>query len=565
MGGIIDLQTALGSILAKTIDEMSPRFDLGPTNAMRKLADDLARRRALRKERTASPILTERMERAVRHFLNGGDAEDFRTLRHACLGATHYLAKERLVLIADRRALDAVLVAVERYVRERRRFRRLYDCLLRAYLGADRQAKWFASPAAAQGNERLRAFLAASLDDVRKSEPVPEWVQTLASHPEVLSSDPGRRFADGLLAGNPTEFADLSRSLHLTGEAWLATEVVRSAKDVAVSKEHTAFGAHIPALLKVAAEPRFASLRDDVYATVVDRYAAIPGRPIHTHLRDALVAAWRNPWLPLNDSAWGRVSSDARAMVAGWLKQHVIRQFFELLADDWRQDRSRFEFWSQYHEQMTDVYIALGNDAYYSREPELVKLRKDLDGRLLRLNASPDTINAFVMFIDDHVVVEFSQKGNAAYRYDRRSSPVDGAQHVFTVSQLKRADIGNQMRHIGARGLTWQQRFALALGLDAVTRSARVSNQATAPSRAWQQQSPLQPRISEATRATSQPAAPSIDDVSRLAFRHRLRWDNHRARGGNVWVYTSDEDPEISRQLKAWGFAYKPGKGWWRE
>lgn len=391
MADIIDLQAALRSILDKTIAEAPTRFDPGPTNAMRKLADDLARRRALRKESKLSPALAERMERAVRHFLNGDHAPDFRTLRHACLGATHYIAKERLVLIADRRVLDAVLVAVERYVGEPRRFRRLYDRLLRAYLGADRQAKWFTNAAAAQGNERLRAFLAARLDDVRKSEPAPEWVRTLAVYPEVLSKDPGRRFADGLLAGNPAELEEVSRSLHLTGEAWLAAEVVRSAKDVAVSTEDATFRARIPTLLKVASEPRFASLRDDVYAALVNRYAAIPGRPIHTELRDALVAAWRNPWLALNDSAWGRVSPEARKMVAGWLKQEVIRQFFEVLSDDSGQDRSRFAFWSQYHERMDDVYIALGSNAYDSKRPDLVKLKKDLEGRLLRLNASPDT------------------------------------------------------------------------------------------------------------------------------------------------------------------------------
>ncbi|HEX5959519.1 MAG TPA: EH signature domain-containing protein, partial [Hyphomicrobiaceae bacterium] len=340
-----------------------------------------------------------------------------------------------------------------------------------------------------------------------------------------------------------------------------------------VSKEHTAFGAHIPALLKVAAEPRFASLRDDVYATVVDRYAAIPGRPIHTHLRDALVAAWRNPWLPLNDSAWGRVSSDARAMVAGWLKQHVIRQFFELLADDWRQDRSRFEFWSQYHERMHDVYIVLGSAAYYSNRPDLVKLRKVLDGRLLKLNASPDTINAFIMFIGKDVIVEFSQTANAAYRYDRHNAPVGRAERVFTVPQLKRKDIGTRMLHKGAHGLTWQQRFRreLGLGSDASPSPSHRSqygapaDHVAAPRQTWQHRAQsARPSSSPATSPMPKTASPSLGDVAEFARKRSLKWENLRPRGGNVWVYAGGDDLAISRQLKAWGFAYKQGKGWWR-
>jgi hypothetical protein len=431
-----------------------------------------------------------------------------------------------------------VLAAVELCIGEPRRFRRLYDCLLRAYLGADRQARWFANAAAAQGNERLRAFLAARLDDVRKSEPAPEWVQTLVSYREILSLDPGGRFAKGLLAGNPAELEEVSRSLHLTGEAWLATEVVRSAKEVAVSKEDAAFRAHIPTLRKVAAEPRFASLRDDVYATLVNRYTAIPGRPIHTDLRDALVAAWRNPWLERNDSAWGGVSPAARKMVAGWLTLHVISQFFEVLSDDPGQDRSRFAFWSQYHERMDAVYIALGSSAYHSSRPDVAKLKRELEGRLLRLQSPNPSLNAFIMFIGSQVVVEFSQYGNSAFRYRRADAPIDGTTDQIPIGQLRRAPLGIRMIHSAARGLTWQQRFAQELGLGSNV-------------------------LSQHSDAT-QTASPSFTQIDAFVWEHRLRLENLWPKGGNIWICASNEDPEITRRLKAWGFAYKQGKGWWR-
>src|SRR5690606_6571392 len=129
---------------------------------------------------------------------------------------------------------------------------------------------------------------------------------------------------------------------------------------------------HISALLNAASDVRFQPIRDDIYEGLITRYAAMKSPSIHPELRDALVAAWKNPWMSRNDGAWGRVPDNARNMVASWLKLELIHQFFEVLSDEGRQDRRRFEFWRTYHEQMDDVYFALGSNAYSSRNPDLV-------------------------------------------------------------------------------------------------------------------------------------------------------------------------------------------------
>lgn len=180
-------------------------------------------------------------------------------------------------------------------------------------------------------------------------------------------------------------------------------------------------------------------------------------------------------------------------------------------------------------------------------------------------------INAFIMVIGNYVIVEFSQRANAAYRYDLHSSPIGGTQHVFTMSQLKRRDLAKRMVHNTAQGLTWQQRFARELDLNSDAHSAtsarspngRVTDRGA--DQGWRQRSTLHQPSPGPTRARVAAVSPSIDDVSRFAYRHGLRWDNHRERGGNVWVYTRDDDPQISSQLKAWSFIYKHNKGWWRE
>jgi hypothetical protein len=571
MADVIDLQVTIEKLNAAALARFRPE----PADDMKKLAEHLARQRAQRQSRAPSPTLVERQEAAVRRFLRGDGAPDFRTLRYACLGSTHYIAKDRLVLLADQRALAALLATVAQYTGEPRRFRRLYDWLLRAYLNVERHEPWFASPAASRGNERLRAFLEASFDSVRKSEPAPEWVGTLASFPEILSSDPGRRFAQGVLAGDPRDLDDACRSLRVTGTSWLALDAVGSATAEAVSSDHATFVAHIPTLLIVVAEPRFATLRDEVYAALVTRYAAMPDRPVHATLRDALVAAWKNPWLKQNASPWGRVTEDVRKMVGGWLKLDIIQQFFEVLSDDKRQDRSRFEFWSRYHERMDDVYIALGSAAYYSNSADLMKLRQALEGRLLKLNnAGPDT-NAFIMFMGDAVIVEFSQRANAAFCYALRHAPVGPYDRAVTIAQLKRGDVATRMIHGRAGGLSWQENFAR--GLHLASRSQQVAvhwpppsaaiDQVAAPRQTWQHRTSSPRADSGPGKLPSRsptPTSPSLGDVAALARKHNVEWENLRPKGGRVWVYTWDDNPEIGRQLIAWGFAYRQGKGWWR-
>ena len=93
---------------------------------------------------------------------------------------------------------------------------------------------------------------------------------------------------------------------------------------------------------------RFRFLRDEIYSTLLDRYAQLANPVVNPELRDAVVASWKNPWLPLNASAWGRVTPTAKQMVTSWLKLELIHQFFEVLSEDGRQDKRRFEFWRGY-------------------------------------------------------------------------------------------------------------------------------------------------------------------------------------------------------------------------
>jgi hypothetical protein len=527
--------------LARINAEALARFITPSPSPMAAVAATLADRFATIVHRAPSADFGLRLTAALTKFRNGNRNEvDFRTLRLLCHGCCHYVETDRYVLIGDAEALRSLFGHVAGYAHERRRFRRLVDGLIRAYLGVNRASGWFRNAAVDEGNEALRTFLDGTFDDIAALDPRPDWVLAVVTYRQVLSPDPGQQFAQGWLDGRIQEFQDMAQRLGLSGTAWLITETMRSALRLAVKMPDKQFTPHVPAFLAAAIEPRFQVLSNEIYARLLNRYGELANPTVHPTLRDAVVGAWKNPWLALNDSAWGRVTPKARQMVTSWLKLELIHQFFEVLSEDGRQDKRRFEFWRGYHERMDDVYFALGSRAFNSTHPDSIKLKAALDGRLFELTGTEADTNAFIMCMGDTVVVEFSKHGNAAYRYHRDQLPLDVSHRTISIGVLKH-DKEGQMRHAAAQGLAWQERFAQALGAGQSQRRAR-------------QLIPAEP-------------ATFVDQSANIvafADKYNIAFDDRRADGGSLWLRTDDANGIFSVQFTAWGFKYSAGKGWWR-
>ena len=54
-------------------------------------------------------------------------------------------------------------------------------------------------------------------------------------------------------------------------------------------------------------------------------------------------------------------------------------------------------------------------------------------------------------------------------------------------------------------------------------------------------------------------------ELEKFAENWKLKIEDHRLKGGALWVTADDRTSAVSYALKAWGFRYKTGKGWWRE
>jgi hypothetical protein len=194
------------------------------------------------------------------------------------------------------------------------------------------------------------------------------------------------------------------------------------------------------------------------------------------------------------------------------------------------------------------------------RRQEYLDFRRNASGRLLGLGGvTPSKNNAFLMKIGEHLVVEFGQTGNACYVYQWKRLPailhsqLDGRVHrpSIDIADLKRQDLGDRHYHRDSRDETWEEKFDRWVP---VTERLRPDPVRTLP--------PPNPKDNA---YTSSGALFSRLDFERHVSRFKLSVDDHQKKGGSLWVRVDNSDPKICYPLRAWGFVYKPGKGWWKE
>jgi hypothetical protein len=254
------------------------------------------------------------------------------------------------------------------------------------------------------------------------------------------------------------------------------------------------------------------------------------------------------------------------------LKVRLIRDFFDLLSEDRSADGRRLNYWLRFEPMIEDMWFVLGSDAMNDRRKDYVDFRSRAKGRLLDLvGSTPTPNNAFLMRIGEYVVVEFGLSGNACFAYKYSELAPDIKRRLGSEVYRPQMDIASlkvrghkpRLIHMGR----WESEFDTVLcplfGFRPPPKGGPGQRSGVGPRGVVVVNQP-KPVVSTAS-ATRSKALFSRTEFEIFASRHRLVVEDFLKKGGSLWVRKDDSDDKVSSGLRAFGFTYKPSKGWWRE
>lgn len=491
----------------------------------------------------------DQMQTAIAGFLTTSNLGNFRDIRLVSYGAATPLGAYQIRLIEKKDHFPKLLDVIDDYRDRPRIYRRLYRGLLASYFNYDPKAPYAKDTGPANWN-RLRHYLNDYITHIQAEGITPDWVVTLQEHRNLLTDDPCSQYAQAFLDGANDVFNDVEKQFgFVAGSSWVTRAVIAACIDAAIRLSDREFKRYLPELLKLLGNPRHATLLNPGLAKLLDRYANTQPLILHPELRNFAVAHWKNPWLQINRDRWALVSETARKMVTDWLKLDLIQSFFELLSADGSNDTRRLDFWIRYVDQITDMYFALGRYAMTNQDASFVTLRNKMAGRLLKLSGTGRENNAFIMTINDYVFIEFGMQGHAAYIYREYPFELDGV-HDINLNALKDMSVNIERLHhrdnVHNYNL-WEQRFNDHLSQKFGIRLSKTG------------------KIPELSRSGSYYTASNATNIKTFCQAFKLGTEDTRPSGGYFWILADDQTASINQQLQAWGFAYRPGRGWFRK
>lgn len=532
------------------------------------LNDEIERLKRLLGDAGSDRPPNDRMKEAVATFRRTGELTNLGQARLTCFGCIERFAPSQPLLIEDAEAFPILLTEVDKYSREPRAFRRCYRGLLDSYFQYE-QDKVPPSSAGGENWHRLQAYLEARLGNIRGDGTEPDWVAAIDEHRNLVGKDPVARYGAALLRGNTLDFESVTSRLTIDADSWVLRKVVLAQVRAAIGQSDEQFRQFVDGLLTLLGEHPLQ--RDEGLGLVLDRYAAMHSRPEHVRLRDAAIDAWGSPWMTTRDAAWQRVKPESRAMVHGWLNLKLIQQFFDVLSEDRHTDQRRVRFWKKYHQQIDEIYFALGPTAANSRSADIRQLRKDMGPHLLWLRGGGADNNAFIMRIADYVIVEFGLSGNACFIFRSDDLPFQlRGELAGDRTELKHDSRKERLLHMDGGYEKWEGKFESTLG--------RLGIRPQAHARAQRVYEPPQVRVPEPTqreqtseRRRAETTKPTQRPYSRQALRelseaHGLQIKDMTQVGGRLWVFKAPKSGAIADQLTAWDFRWANAKnGWYRD
>lgn len=551
----------------------------------------------------------DQLQAALVRFAKTADVSSFTELKYVCYGSTVPVGRDGWRLIDRQSLFSSLLEQVNQRAQQPKQFRRCYQGLLSGYFGFERNLD---KPGDADNRwVFLRTYLADRLDVLRDASlqraQMPDWLNVLSEHRNLLTEDPCSRYADALVREDQSELQRVCTGLGISSNSWVWEEALMAYVVRVCESEDAAFRKCMKAVLELVngnTPMRLPSaLATRATAMVVTRYAKCVDHPEHPVLRDTCVELIGNPWL--KRTSWDALVNHepARLMVNSWLKQRLIRDFFELLAADGAADLRRLEYWLKWEPQITDMWFVMGTEAMANTSDEFKELRKRMAGRDRRLVDNNHLNNAFVMRIGPLLVIEFGVTGNACYVFAASDFRANLEQKVFRLAELKqRVGVAARLSHMSS----WEYRFDVDIGrllrrtpehqghlsytheIDNVRQHQR---QAAHPARTtpaetlsaettlsapavrlsevnWFQRT--QPTQQEPEQRVDPPQAGRLNDldanfVKSLCDQHGLEWEDNRPKNGSFWVLlpSRGRNLAVGELLQRLGFQYNAGRGYW--
>lgn len=522
-----------------------------------------------------SPMMTadhRTLSTALTEFRQSGRVTSFRDLKYVCLGACLRDEQDECVL-ADDRLLSRLLKLADEAPSSRHQLK-CFQSLLHGYwsfplndpeTGDDEKRGW----------EKLRAWLEIKRQTAKRmAGRKPAWVDTLLSHPNLLTDDPCSRYGKALLEGAEIGLREAMDGLGIPSASWVMEEAVFAQMRMAAGFGDKQFTDLLHRLLPIALGKGELALSDQLkrrcVAVLISRYARCGSTPEHIALRDAAVALIGNPWL--RRAAWdadvldkdGHPDVKAREMVNGWLKRRLVTDFFELLSEDGTGDRRRLDYWLRFEPFIEDMWFALGTDARRRRGESFDHFRRRARGRLLDLEQTSPDNNAFVMRIGGYLAVEFAVKGNACFLFHWDALPEHLSRRLMSGRERDSISIHalrlstNRLIHRDKTIETWEQQFDTKI----IPLTGRRPTQPPHTHNRSRQQTAPSGHGSHHTHATQEM---QIHNLLKELMLSGVRIVDNRAKGGALWVTGGQISPSQQSKLQKLGFRYKNSKGWWRE
>jgi hypothetical protein len=556
-----------------------------------------------------------KLQKTLKSFARKSKVGSFNELKYVCYGITVPIGDDQWRIIDREPLFNALLGLVAGQSKYPKQFRRCYQGLLTSYFGFARNPEGLS-----EADHRwvtLRGYLASNLSPLvkvsSKRGPLPTWLDTLQQHKNLLTDQPCNRYASGLSKNDTSELKAVCSGLGIQGNSWVWDEALLAYIRLVCDAEESYFKGKLTSALSLingqASLKLPFSLSVKATAMMVKRYAGCTEKPEHSGLRDTCLEWIGNPWL--KKTAWDALVADepARQMINSWLKQRLIRDFFELLAADGAADLRRLNYWLKLEAKITDMWFVLGSEARYNRTAAFKDLRKRMEGRYRYLIDNNVQNNAFVMRIGPLLVIEFGVTGNACYVFSAADFKADlDCMELDVNNDLKQKVHATRLTHQG----TWEPKFDYELRrlLQSApasrgelrshdrnpSRSTPASQTASSPVNSKLEPStgnpyagltqrppwpfaltskpksnptatPTAPGSSSSTRIQTQlaPGSVEFDQFKRLFAKHKVEWEDNRSKGGALWVLIPNKNqyPVVREMLSLYSFRFVEGKGYW--